>query len=631
MHKILLLAIFVFHTTLVFAQKGANPYKINEAKGLLGDRCKEYREIVKDLPADVRYDIMVQDGEIYLLLPDKETFQKLFDHYRDGIAVDIIHKDQFSCGKENDLGDGWPNRGYLMAPMYKKQMEENLAYDDFNDIVIKYGPLPAQFNPADIELNILTLQKNALCSYNSIANIEYTNWDLLETGLYQDSIPKAGKEQETYTLTKTIKFTIPFKKNKIKFVADDIRPLYDSPELTDFDIMEIAVQAFTSVEGSTEQNIKLQEGRAQSIVDALQEYQRQEIKTNISTTENWAQFAEDISGTRFQYLKSFSKEKIKKVLAEDKELLRTLEPLLEKQRKGIVRLVLQKKLSVYEDDPEKLKADFSQSLSGRNLEEALFLQYLIFDQVRGEKLPDEFISQLEIPEESELGPLFNNIVLFGLERQNKDLYQTIQEFERLQTFIPDNPKIKYNIAALKIRAWSEGSSPDVNRQAIEKLLHDLGKTNIHPSLTERLRINYFLLLTQYLTFEKKYKEKRKSVKSIYHHYRKVDMDDAEALSIARFLAFYSEFKMATDVLSPRVKSENVSEDVLFYYLKLTITEPRNTRSSEYSKIIGKAISMNKERYCKMFLPKAQGGYTFQLKDDAMLKDSYCENCSGVIN
>jgi hypothetical protein len=318
-------------------------------------------------------------------------------------------------------------------------------------------------------------------------------------------------------------------------------------------------------------------------------------------------------------------------LFEDKELLNALEPMLKNQRKGLVKLNLRKKLSLDENDPEKLKALFQQSLSEHELGQALFLQHIIFDRIRNEKLPEGFVRQLEIPKESAFGPLFNNIVLFNRERINYDLLQTIKAFEELQAFIPNNPKIKYNLAALKIEAWAEGPTEDIDRKTIENLLRELDKTDIDPSLVERLKINYYLLLTQYLTYEKRFKEKRRSLQNIYHYYRKLDLEDAEALSLARFLAFYSEFKLATDILYPRVNAENVSEDLLFYYLKLTIGSPRNTRTSAYKEMIRTAIRLNRERYCELFLPKAQGGFTFQLKGNKVLNDSYCESCTKTAN
>lgn len=630
MLKKLLLIVFLF-PTFVFAQEKPNPFKIKEAKGLFRDRCKEYKKTLKELPVDVRYGIIVEGRFIYFTIPSLEHFHKLFDDNQDGIAIDIIHKNQFQCEVESELRDSWPNRGYLLAPMYKDEMEQNMFLDELNNVVVEYGFLPDQFHPSEIECNVLTIQNKALCNYNVIANVEFGSWDLLEMGFYWDSIPETGKIPNIQTFSKTIEFTIPFEKNKSKFLATDIKPLYDSLELTDFDITEISILAYTSVEGSVEQNKMLQKGRAQSIVDALQAYQTKEIKKNIVTKENWTKFAKDISGTEFHYLKKYSKDEIRRLLSKDEELLNSLEPILAKQRMGRIRLVLQKKVSLYEEEPDKLKSIFQSSLTDANLDQAIFLQHIIFDRIREESLPDDFINQLEVPKESAYGPLFNNIILFNWERNSYDLHQAIQELENFQALFPNSFKLKYNLIVLTIRAWSEGKTAHINRETIGKLIEDLKKTEIHPSLVERLKINYYLLLAQHQTYEKEFEEKSRSVRNIYHHYKKLELDDQEVLRLAKFLAFYSEFKVAVDVLNPKVKSKTVSEDLLFYYLKLTIGNQMNGGSSAYKKLLQKAVSLNNERYCELFLPKAQGGFTFQLKESKMLKDSYCENCIGKLN
>lgn len=621
-----LILIALLFPALVLAQEGENPFNIKEPKGLFKDRCQEYSTILKNLPADVRYSVLIEDGIIFFLMPSLEHFQQIFDKNGDGIAIDILHKDQYACETESYLGNSWPHRGFLLAPLYKKEMEEKMFFDGLNNVIVEYGPLPAQFQSSEIECNVLTLQQKALCNYSIISNIEFGTWDLLDLGFYWDSVPQNKKISDIQILSKTIEFTIPFEKNQSRFLDADIKPLYDSLEINDFDIMELSILAYTSVEGSVELNKTLQTERAQSMIDALQAYQTQEIKTNILTQENWSQFAKDIAGTKFQYLKKHSQDDIRSFLSKDKELLLALEPMLARQRKGLVKLVLQKKRSVYENDPEALKSIFHESLSEPELEQAILLQHYIFERIRNETLPDEFIDQLQIPKESAFGPLFNNIVLFNWERHNYDLHQAIQALEDFQQLSPKSAKLKYNLAALKIQAWSEGNTPTINKEAIEKLIKSINKTDLHPSLVERLKINYYLLLTQYLTYDKKFKKKRKSVRSIYSHYKKLNLGDDEVLSLAKFMAFYSEFDIATDVLYPSTKSEDVSEDLLFYYLKLTIGNPKYTEKADYKNNLQKAVSLNQERYCALFLPKAQGGFTFQLKESTTLKKSYCENC-----
>jgi hypothetical protein len=62
-------------------------------------------------------------------------------------------------------------------------------------------------------------------------------------------------EQERYILqNKVLRFEIPFEKNKSEYSSADIKPLYDSLNLTDFNIKKITIRAYSSIEGNEERN-----------------------------------------------------------------------------------------------------------------------------------------------------------------------------------------------------------------------------------------------------------------------------------------------------------------------------------------------------------------------------------------
>jgi hypothetical protein len=98
------------------------------------------------------------------------------------------------------------------------------------------------------------------------------------------------------------------------------------------------------VEGSLERNIKLQEQRALSIVNAIQSFQKPSIKNEISSSENWVEFLNDIENTTYQDLKNLSKAQIKAKLVGSLSL--EMEPILENHRKALITLELQKKGSL---------------------------------------------------------------------------------------------------------------------------------------------------------------------------------------------------------------------------------------------------------------------------------------------
>ena len=71
---------------------------------------------------------------------------------------------------------------------------------------------------------------------------------------------------------------------------------------------------------------------------------------------------------------------------------------------------------------------------------------------------------------------------------------------------------------------------------------------------------------------------------------------------------------------------DVEEDLLFYYLNLTIVDQSLTRKTAYRSIMLNAININKKRYCDLFKVGSDGGITIQLLENNFLKKTYCENC-----
>lgn len=621
MQKSFLIVLLLISDFFLFAQK----VEIKRPESVWGNKCIAYKREIKGIPKEERYRVDVNNGTIVITAPNKEYFNTIYDKRRDGLAIDVIRSDQYNCEDSVYLRERWPNRGYLLPVLYKPEIKKQSSTNKFGATVIEYGVLPGFFNPDEVECNILVIQKKALCDYINISNIEFGSWELLDVGLYWDTLD-TNENVELELLSKNINFEIPFEKDKSLFSDLEIKPLYDSLDLIDFDIKEITITTYTSIEGSKERNEVLQQARAASIIKALQEYQIEKMVSRIITKENWNQFSKDLLGTKYNYLKKYTKEEINNLINNNKVLADSLEFILKNQRKGVVNLSLTKKVSSFENDTTELKMLFNHALDRNSIRQALYLQQLIFEKIRAYEIPETFIDRLEIPESSEFGPLFNNLVLFSSERSSIGLSQTIKEFQKLDSLIPNNDKIKYNLAALKLKTWASITTEEINRTVISRLIKSLESTSIDQSLVKRLWINYNIILSQYLELERDYKQKDRWVKDIYYQYRKAQLTNEESLSLAKYIASYSQFKVAEDILYNKISEDDYSEEILFYYLKLTLGNSKKSSNSKYNLLIKKAVEMNKNRYCSLFLPKSQGGHTFQLKEYPNLKKTFCDFC-----
>jgi hypothetical protein len=284
-------------------------------------RCKRFVKFEKAMPREEGYWVINNDGFLYLVFSDKKYAKELFKKGSDGFAVDVIKREQYSCAGPNQLADSWAHEGTLLPPLFKKDFSNAQEKDGW--YWIPYQKLPAEFDPLNIEYNLIIAQSKWLCEYRKVTSGQFTNWSLLPTGLYRDSIPETVGEEFKY-LRKKVTFEIPFQKDQSQFDSAYFKPVYDSLNFTDFAVTHIKIQAFASVEGTVERNIRLQESRAQNIVNALQAYQTEQVTSEVIAEENWEEFRRQMAGTRFPELATLPKTAVKTRLAKDKGLAKTL-------------------------------------------------------------------------------------------------------------------------------------------------------------------------------------------------------------------------------------------------------------------------------------------------------------------
>lgn len=624
---LLCMFVFTFSTFHTNAQELKVPENIYGIKNPLKEyekRCAKCKTILQTMPQDVKFGTFAQEGFIYFIITDPAWYDQLFSKSGDGIAIDIIDRNWYVCGKKNKLVDSWAYHGYLLKPMYLKDMNANLFQIENGSLLVKYAPVPPGLNENDLEYNLLILKDKYLCHYSNFYDLRGEKWKLLEMGLFMDSLTETNERTKTAMLSKEWRFEIPFEKNKSEYAQTDLKPIYDSLQRNDFYIKSISIKAYSSVEGPLDNNIRLQEKRAQSIVKALQSFQIDTIRATINASENWVEFLEDIADTKYGSLKSLSKNEIKTKL-ENKQLSAELEPYLRKHRKAILHISLEKQVKYLEEDTAKLHKLFDELLTKNNIKEAIKVEQVIFDKIREHKIPGNFIKDLEIPQKAEFGMLLNNKAVFHYRQADNDLTTTIALFKRLLELMPGNTRLRYNLCALQLQSWIAGDT-SVNAAKIKNEILSLEKAGIPTPLIKRLMINYHIILSEYQQRERNYAEKDKTVRYIYNNYAALNLSDKDALSLSQYFVAYHKYDWAEKLLAKYAIKIDVEEDLLFYYINLTIAQPKMTAAKSYRAIMLNAINLNKERFCNIFRPFGKGGISFQLLDNEYLKKTWCENC-----
>ena len=594
-------------------------------------KCSDCVTIIQNKPQEIQYGIYVDEiFNMYFIVTQRSWFDQLFKKFGDGIAVDIVHRDRYSCTKEAPDMTGLV-KGDLQRPYYLHELKQNKVPGTDAAFVTQIGRLPQKYIGQEVEFNIVILKDKFFCYYNNFYDIQAYRWDLLDMGLYFDTLTyrthqdTALSAQESFILqNKVMRFEIPFEKNKADYSPSDLRPLYDSLRLTDFNIRKISIRAYSSIEGNEARNLQLQQERANSIVSALQSFQSPSIITEIQASENWVDFLNDIGGTPYAEFADLSKPEIKEKL-KDTKITSALEPYLQQHRRAVILLELEKKDRYADRSAEELVELFANSIQEKNLEKAIEIQNSIFMKVRDHEMPVHLLDRIDIPRQRDFSLLLNKRTIFRYLMDPAEIFTAYNELNELRDLIPTDGHIRYNICALKFRIWLLGESA-IDPGEFKKEIQGLGAWGIKQDLITRMLINYEIIMSELHMMKGDFASKDKSLKYIKENFRSIPDSDMDHLSLAQYFASYARYDWAIGLLKDKVKEVNVHDDLLFYYLNLTLVDEELTKEPAYRTTMLNAFAKDRDRYCSLFKPFGKGGITFQLLDNEYLRKTYCENC-----
>lgn len=591
--------------------------------------CTACRSQLDAMPKEVLLGINLHtNGDVYFTITNKDWFFKLFSGPVDGVTVDLVTKDQYGCQLPVPAGNS-VNKGFVLPPVYAAELKKNIREITPDYFTVKIGHVPPSLANKELEGNLVIVKNGMVCDYTSFVDIDRSQWALLPMGLYTDTLLHVEPNEDTVKTTplfytKKLHFSIPFSKGKTTYNASDLQPLYDSLQLKDYSIKSINIRAYSSVEGATQVNKQLQRQRAQSIIKALQQFQSPEIKTTLTSSENWIEFYNDIARSPFKELASLGKTDIKKKLL-DKTLLNQVETYLSNHRKAVITIYLNKRTGFEKTKADSLLTQFRKAITEKKTILASIIQDAIFERVANGKLPREYINQLEIPNEIGFSDLKNNQVSYKLLLNITYEYEALDELKEIEAIAPDNGKVKYNISVLNFRLWQYDTA-HIQGPVFLKYINDLPKYGIAPSLVKRMLINYNIVMCGIYMDRYNYAAKDKTLQYIRDNYAALPLSDADILALAKYLSYYSQRPWAEALLQDRAHQLDVDENLLFYYINLKLFHPESFTQEPVKKAALNAININGPRFCRFFKSMYRGGASFQLLSTDELRKMYCEGC-----
>lgn len=622
----------VIYVTILY---GNEPYEIpegakidREAFGLEPFDKNKCGNLERDYPylAELLSDnIYVEDGNLYFYFHDLHFFQQVIKEAKDGIAIDIVQRDQYRCGIGNRIYPSNIHQGVLLKPLYKSELFRGNEMKADGELWVSVAQLPSYADTLNSEFNLLLIKDGSVCQTIYYNNIGGTNLDLMNISWAFDTVQVSTKAD---SVKKTLEFDIPFEQGKYYYNLEDIKPILDAIQLHKYDIKEIELTAYSSIEGSEDINKELQNKRAESILDAIEEYKLTDVNRTIVTKENWEGFLSLIGES--PYAKEFeglTHEQIRKIVNSD-TLDYSLEPYLRDQRKAHLKITVE---SVYMDSAlaRVLVERMHKAVEEKDGRQAKLIQSMLLYEYNQGNIGMENVLQFDIPQIKELLPvLANQVVLKAgtqLERLSDSMLAIVdQRLIALKIIEPENPFLNYNQCLIDLIRWSRNYNYIAHPDELGSRIRKLYATRMPNSKVTMLLLNFNIIAAEYYYENKMFKERDDALEELRKFLVRADLDRDQTYMIANYFIFQMKLKWAIELMLPIAKKPDIDEDFLFTFITIAIYDETQVPQSLLVDLLNKAKELDQERFCKLF------GYpnmSFQLLSNKKIKSAYCSVCN----
>ena len=600
-----------------------------------------------DLPIHLR----MFGASIYLEYHDKAVLQEMISEPRDGLAIDIIHKDQFKCDDEIDLYPSPAHDGYLLEPIFSKGLYRNNQHPDTNRLYTYLGKIPASLDQKNLQLNVVLVKNNRACEEVYPVAIPFSDLPLFRINPIwafgkdetvqpiQVAAVKHIKRSASKAISSTESLKLQFDKSSISFFPGEWEKVNQFIDKHADQIDSIRVLAYSSIEGSTANNLVLQQERADTIKAALEQLGLDSSKIKTQAAENWGLFYRQVLGTRWGSLIQMDRKQVKQKLKEH-GVEESLSALLTAQREAQVIVYYQQKrngaFSPYEtastSDDAKAKLEALQTaINQEKTEKALQLQEDLIRLFLEFQVNLSDLLQVNIPISSKHKWLLSNMLslelFFKKNIRTDEAY--ISRIKEIQALAPLDLSLQFNNLGYAVRYLYEEGTPLEDPEALNASilqLYDRPETaiqyqNIERSL-DRLMVNFHLAAVDYYFHQRRYTDRNSSMLAIQDFFSQEDISEAEALSLTRFFNSNYYLDWSLDTMRPYLDRKEASEDLLFTYFQTYTLWKGGERKASYYELLERCLAQNPRRLCQWIKTY------FQLQRDEKIRIVFCEHCNG---
>ncbi len=577
------------------------------------EACDAFLNEHPSLPQLFSDGFKVKDGRLSFQFNSLGFWDEIISSGKDGLAFELISRDQFDCSTTNRLFPGSIANGLLQKPFFKSKLASLNLVELEGKVNIDLGKLPSYYEYEKYEINGLILKDGKKCVSIPFNKVETNNIRWLDIP-FQKSISKIDS---SHTGLDTFIFRGSFK--QLEFLLQNMDFLMSG---LNFEL------DFISAEVSVAPSIQIKRDEFLAKINAVaSKYSAESNLIDYEEKINWEAYNNFKKGTYYQLETSeLSKEEeveyLKKTSLSDKELAYSLDTISRIQLKFAGKFELRNSLS-YEDRHRLL----SILLQNKKYDLGLIVQEHIFNEaVINSKDIQKLITGNRKQVKRTLSLLNNQYI--AQEKMGEVLFDgnpLHRAFLELYLIDPTNAAVAYNYHVAQLNHWAKSVG---NISEIEKWKKEFEKlkvkTEINRSAYSEAYLNYLNIAADYYYEKGQFEKRKKSFDEMLKYVIPSNLSDEKLLLVAKYLTHQDQFPRAIKMLLPEVKNENVGNEVLLYFLQIAMYDRNRVPEKQYVEFLNKARMQDQTSFCKLFSKEKMG---VQLLENQEIKELYCPACN----
>lgn len=537
---------------------------------------------------------------IFLKSEDLAAVKKFFNEPKDAIYLDIVLRNQFTCENNNLMHGSELYEGTMLKPAYFLDLYKNNRAKDGKNLYAFLNRISPYFSKQNYQANIGYVKKGYACEYRYVRPIPNANLEMLY--LFPKYIYTKNLEVIPDTFSGTLKLFVPFARNSTS-ISDFIKD-YLTKKIKIYDpyLKKINIKTYSSVEGNSESNNKLQEIRAKEITGLLQTITSRKIESHIESKENWETFYKQIKSTPLNYLSKLSELEIKERLKK-KSLIDSLDYILAVNRIAEIEIEIEAIVN-NESSAELILGSYKKAVALKDSLKAFRAQNRLLDAAFKKTISRPEILDINLPHSKSFLPMWANyLALAATDEESVYNYSArdtaLKVIKIDSTYIP----LQFNFCILALRYLQIYKDTLISIPRLEKKMsaaYAMSGDHSDSVLVNHMWLNYSILSLFRHWDLHQYDKLDKHLLNVKKYYPKSEISLNEAIQIGLLFNLYQRYTWTIDLILPFIKANPENEELLFLFIETYDTDYKKISEMEWVQYLKRAKHINSSRFYQWY-------------------------------